>query len=350
MIRLTWCPLLIATGVALGACSAKEDGPAPPTATVQVALARTASIEEVLAAFGAVEYAPERAAAVPIEVDALVREVLVVPGSVVHRGQALLRFAPSATSSLEVRKAVEDSTAAEADADRVRRLRERSLATLAEQSAAEATAANARDLRDSLRTRTGDGKEFVVVAPSNGVVDSVPVHPGELVVAGTIVASVGDPALLRVRLGLEPSDLARVHAGQGVTLVAVADARSATGHVVAVERHVDRESHLAAAWIGLPREATLNVGESVRGRIVVATHEHAITVPRSALLYERDEAFVFVRDGDKAKRVVVVPGIDAGAVIELVSGVKAGAAVIVAGNHELEDGMAIHVADGAPPP
>ncbi len=337
-----------ALGISLGACAPHDEAPVAPTATVEVAAARVQSVDAVLAAFGAVEYATSHTFAVVIQVDAEVREVLVVPGAAVRRGQPLLRLGPSAASALEVAKAGQDNVAAQADAERVRRLREQSLATAAEAAAADAIAANAQGLSASLRARLGDGHGVIVTAPIDGVVDAISVHPGELVSAGTVVASIGDPSRLQVRLGIETTDLANVRPGQAVAMTAVAGPRTAAGRIEVVDRHVDHDTHLASALIALPRDAALNVGESVRGRIVIATHPHAVTVPRSALLYEKDEAYVYAARGDLAKRVPVNPGIDTGDAIEVDGGITPGTNVIVRGNYELEDGMAIHVVAGTP--
>lgn len=343
--------LVIGTlGVLLGACSAHEEAVSPPTATVQIAAARVQSIDEVLAAFGAVEYAPGHAIAVPIQVDAEVREVLVVPGVTVRRGQPLLHLGPSATSGLEVGKAARDSVAAEAEAGRVRRLRDVALATAAEVAAADAAAANALALSNSLHARIGDGHGIVIAAPADGVIDSLLVHAGELVTAGTVVLTIGDPGRLQVRLGIETADLATVRAGQAVELRAVAAARTAAGRIEVVDRHVDRDTHLAAALVSLPRDAALNVGESIRGRIIIATHVHAVTVPRSALLYDKGEAYVFTLGRDRAKRIAVSPGIDTGEAVELTDGISAGTNVIIGGNYELADGMLIRVVTGTPSP
>ena len=339
-----------ALGLSLGACAPQEKADTAPTATVSVAVARVQSVDEVLAAFGVVEYAPGHAVAVPIQVDAEVREILVVPGAAVRRGQPLLHLAPSATSALEVAKAIHDGVAAEADAGRVRRLRGQGLATAAEEAAADAAAANARALSQSLRARTGDGHIIVIAAPADGVVDALTVRAGELVPAGTVVVSLGDPGRLQVRLGIETADLVSVRPGQSVELNAVAATRTAAGRVEAVDRHVDRETHFAAALVSLPRDAPLNVGENVRGRIVVATHPHAVTVPRSSVLYDKGEAYVFTFGQDRAKRVAVSAGIEAGDVTELTAGIAAGTHVIVSGNYELEDGMPIRLAVGTPSP
>ena len=91
----------------------------------------------------------------------------------------------------------------------------------------------------------------------------------------------------------------------------------------------------------LPPRSGLLPGEALRADIVVATRANAVTVPRAALLYAGEQAFLFIAAHEKALRRDVTIGVQEGDAIEIVTGVKAGEQVIVAGNAVLEDGMRI---------
>jgi membrane fusion protein (multidrug efflux system) len=355
MKTLTVIAALGAVSVLVAGCGAgKEAEPPPPTAAVSTVTATLRDLHATVLGFGAVEFAPARAESLVVQVESQVAAVLVAAGSHVRQGDTLLRLRPSALTHLEVEKARREAELAAREARRLARLRDEGLATDAEAAAARTAADTALALRDSLVARTGDGEQLVLRAPRAGIVDVLTAQPGELLAAGTVVARIGDPAGLQARIGLESGDARRVALGAAASVWALeAGAAVVTARVGAVEGRVDKDSRLAAALVPLPAAAALMPGVPVRGRIVVASRAHAVAVPRAAVLYDGDEATVFVVVAGKAQRRVVHAGIDDEEFTEITDGIKAGESVVTTGNHELEDGMAVHSAeapaDAAPP-
>jgi multidrug efflux pump subunit AcrA (membrane-fusion protein) len=76
-------------------------------------------------------------------------------------------------------------------------------------------------------------------------------------------------------------------------------------------------------------------------------HSNVVLIPADAIVREGDETAVFVAAGGKAARRPVKIGLADGARVEIVSGVKAGEAVIVDGQAGLPDGAAITLSDEA---
>jgi membrane fusion protein (multidrug efflux system) len=116
------------------------------------------------------------------------------------------------------------------------------------------------------------------------------------------------------------------------------------GRISEVDARVDATSRLAGAVAQPEANAQLVPGSAVRARIVLDTHAEAITVPRSAVLYEDEQPFVYVADQGKAHRKPITLGLMDDAQAEVIKGVKVGDSVITGGNYELEDGMAIQLA------
>jgi multidrug efflux pump subunit AcrA (membrane-fusion protein) len=88
---------------------------------------------------------------------------------------------------------------------------------------------------------------------------------------------------------------------------------------------------------------SLAVGTPVEVEIDAEEHKNVVLVPREAITREGDETAVFVVDGDKAQRRVVVLGITDGMHAEVQQGVKAGEQVIVHGQAGLPDGTKITI-------
>ncbi|MGH8539593.1 MAG: efflux RND transporter periplasmic adaptor subunit [Stenotrophobium sp.] len=349
MKYLLW-PLVLA----LTACSEKPEPPAPPPSVqVQVAAAMAMPVSQTLAAYGAAEFDPASTRALAVQFEAQAFALYVASGQTVRAGQPLLTLSPSANTQLELDRLARAEDLSTRELERLARLRDEGLATNAEVQAAQYAALNARDAHRSLAARTGGGN-LNLLAPADGVVETLSYAPGDVIPAGSVVARLGTTQHLRVRLGVEPEDLPQVRVGAAVHLHQLHDgAADIAGLVVAVDKRVDAQTRLAGALVILPADSGVLPGEVLSGRIVIATHEHALAVPRSAVLYDaaqNSQAYVFVANGGKAQRKNVNVGLDDGHDIEILAGLTAGENVIVQGNYELSDDMAIRTATAAVAP
>jgi RND family efflux transporter MFP subunit len=162
------------------------------------------------------------------------------------------------------------------------------------------------------------------------------------------VVRVASADALQVALGVEPADAPHLAIGKRVVLTPLQPgAIAVTTTIAAVDLRIDPQTHQATAWARLPAGAGIPVGAALRGRIVLATHDNAIAVPRRAVLYDGDARSVFVAEGNKARRREVKAGLDQDDAVEILSGLAAGDPVIVSGSYELDDGMTIRTADKA---
>lgn len=348
-LRYTWAALLLP--LVLGACGGPETQPPEPAALVSTQAAATRRMQEVLEAYGTVEFALARAATLSVQVESRVRELLVVSGAEVRRGQPLLILVPSPATQLELDKARRDAGLAAYESARLQRLRGDGLATEAEVQSAVTAAATAEALRDSLAQRAGPGGLRTLVSPRDGIVDALTARPGDVLAVGAVAARVAAADALQVHLGIEPEDLPQVAIGQSVQLAALSPgAPTMTAKIDALDRRVDPQTRLAAALVNLPPEQTLLPGATLRAWITVATHPDAVVVPRAALLYAAEKPYLFVVEAGKARRREVQLGFQDGAWAEIAAGTHVGELVVVLGNAALEDGMAVRTqAPGMPP-
>jgi RND family efflux transporter MFP subunit len=297
-----------------------------------------------------VEAAAGQGGAVTVQVESQVAEVYVQSGETVREGQALLRLQASAVTALDAGKAEGDARSAQVELQRLSRLREQGLATESELQVARAAAASATALRDSLAARAGGQQGLTLQAPVDGVVDGLTARPGEVLAAGTVVARVMALTSRGVRLGVEPDALDGLRVGADVELWDLHEVSRGAGHVVAIDRRVDAQSGLAAVLVRAESVAVGPLGTRLRARIIRDRHVKAPGVPRSAVLFDGDRAAVFVVVGGKAQRRDVKLGFRDSNQIEILAGVSQGEQVVVLGNDELKDGMAVHVAAGAADP
>ncbi|MBK6962273.1 MAG: efflux RND transporter periplasmic adaptor subunit [Gammaproteobacteria bacterium] len=338
-------PLTLLLAVAVfAACKPKgADAPVPePAALVRIEIAATRPMRRILEVYGTADYAPQSQRIVDTTAEVVVEQVLVAPGQAVKPGQPLLRVRSTANSTLELQRARNDRDAADQELRRVQRMFAQRLATNADITAARQGAANADANWQSVSSRIGGTGTKTITADRAINVASVDVSRGDIVASDTPLLHLASSDALSVRLGIEPADLRQVRPGQSVTVRPVYDpATSITGTISEVVRQVDTQTRLTQAIVKLPATDQLLPGSTVRGQIEVQRRDAVLSVPRGAVLREGDLAYLYVANGQRATRVEIKVGEDDGNRIEVLSGLKAGDRVVVEGNYELQDGMAI---------
>ena len=317
-----------------------------PVALVELQAAQTRSLSETVAAYGTTEFAAADVTTIAAQVESQVTELFVTSGSNVKKGQALLRLAPSAVTRLEVDKSRRDAAVANAEHERVQRLRAVGLATESDLQLAASAAATLAQLRDSLAARVGPGNRLTVRAPRAGIVDTLTVQPGDVLAPGSVAVRIAVVDFLQVRLGIEPHDANKIAPGQQVRVTPLAaGVTTVMATIGGIDRRVDSATQLIAALVRLPKGSGFLPGAVVHADIVVSQHSGAIVIPRAALLYAGDHPFLFVASNGVAHRRDVTVGVQDGESIEVTSGLRAGESIVVVGNTVLGDGMAIRTAD-----
>jgi RND family efflux transporter MFP subunit len=244
---------------------------------------------------------------------------------------------------LERAKASADHDFARQEHARIAALRKQELATNAEVAAAALAEANARAVLDGIEARIGNSSGELKAA-EDGLVAVVDAQQGDIVAAGGALLHLADRAGLRVRLGIEPKDLAGLREGQPVVLTAIYEAGiQVRGHITKRISRIDPGSQLAEALVAIDTGSALLPGAMVKAAISLEVPADVIAVPRSAVLRKGQRDYVFVVRDNKAVRAWVDTGRESDTLVEIRTGVAAGDAVVVEGNYELTDGMAVKV-------
>ena len=184
-------------------------------------------------------------------------------------------------------------------------------------------------------------------APFPGVVFGLPRRAGERVEAGQVVASVTDPAHIRVRAKVDEPDLPRIAAGQPITVTFDGlPNRKWQGQVTLVAAGLRDDSGRRVGDVlgeisdpdrSLPSNASVNVS------IVAGRKNGALVIPRAALQRSGDIRWIWIRDGDRARRRDVSVGLLGLAEAEVTSGLKEGEQVILPAAGALAEGTRVRV-------
>lgn len=190
-----------------------------------------------------------------------------------------------------------------------------------------------------------------ITAPFAGVVTNRYVDKGAFVPAATAggaaqaaaIVALMDYATIRVRIAVPEIEAARVQVGQPV--VVTAEALPGKTFRGTVSRHagaLDETTRTLLVEADLPNaDLALRPGMYAIARVGVELHRDTTLVPAAALVREKALGFLFLLDGDKAKRVPVKYGFNDGTNVEILEGLPAGARVILPGKATLANGQTV---------
>lgn len=181
-------------------------------------------------------------------------------------------------------------------------------------------------------------------APVAGTVGAITARPGDLVAAGTAVATVAAQGDLRVRFGVGPQLAQRVRAGQPLKIESINGGTPINVIVVGVDPQTDATTRLASVYAKLPPAYVAGPGEPFRAVLAVGAAKAGLSIPYTALLDDGGKPYVFVVEKGVAHHRNVVPGSASGDRIAIASGLTPGLQVVTEGGTALEDGMKVHVA------
>lgn len=340
MNRTSIFALVLAVFLA-GCSNGGADTPPEVTASVTLQLPQRKDMVDIVEAYGVVAFPPEHLHTISAEGEVRAAQVLVSAGESVVAGQALMKLATTPNSFFELAKARSDGIAAEAEYSRIARLKQQQLATNSELAAATQARNTASANMASLQQRNG-GASGVVRAATAGIVASVDVQQGDVVAAGGALIHLADNGELRIRLGVEPADMVRLREGQAVSISPVyAQNVRLPGRISKVVRQLDPQTRLGEALVDVAQDGTLLAGASVRASIEVGHRPGALVVPHDAVLLSGGRPYVFVVASGHARQVWVKMGNESGGVVEILDGLAPTDKVVVQGNYELENGMAV---------
>lgn len=317
-------------------------------AQVRTAVATSGGTAETVTAYGVAEQAAGNEHALTTQAEATLSRIAAPTGTTVGAGQVVAILTPSANSRLDLGKASTDARSAQDALARAIRLRRDGLASNADVNTAQATYQSAAQTLKAARERSST---LILRAPVAGTVQGLTAKVGDLIAAGTTVASIGTRGDLRLHIGVDPSIAARVRTGQPISISAANSSVSTATTVIGVDPQVDPTTHLASVYARLPAGQGFGPGQPIRASITVAGAAPGVTVPYSALLDDGGHTYVFVVENGIAKRRDVRPGNSAGNTIEILQGLQPNERVVTEGGTALDDGMKVqeeHSSSAAP--
>jgi membrane fusion protein, multidrug efflux system len=333
--------LLVAIAALVPMLAAAAD---PPSVLVRTEALRQRTTAETLIGYGTLAPEVGRTIDVSLPRPGRVSALEVSPGQVVRKGAALLEFRTAPGAALGYRQAENALAFARSELARTEQLVAGKLATASQLAAARKALADAEAALEAQRRLGAGTASETVTAPFGGVVVSIGAAPGDRIAAGAAVLRLARMSGLRVLLGIEPSDSFAVRAGMPVRLTPVFDARrEVEARVAAVHGMVNPRTQLVDVVVTIA-SGDLLPGMRVKGEITLARRT-GWAVPRSAVLGDGGGDYLFQVSNGVARRVAVQVESDGDRLLGISgAGLDPALKVVVQGNYELSDGMAVREA------
>jgi membrane fusion protein, multidrug efflux system len=315
-----------------------------PVAIVKTAEVQSGALTEDISVYGQIIPAPGAVHTVSVPYECKVLKIMVNSGQKISLKDPLLEIEPSPDSQLKLRQARNIVRLTRERYQHVQELFKLQLATNAQMLQAEQDFRQAELEVNSLTVRGIDG-QTTLTPDVAGLIDTVHVQEGAIVPAGDSLMDIVAGNLMEARLGVEAEDIDKIRLRQPVAIsyVNVPGTRTFHGRIRQISRSVSSVTRLVSVFVTIPATADFLLGEYVQGQITIASSQ-GIIVPRSAVLPKDGRYHLFSIQNNRAVEHVVSIGLENQQNIEVLdSGLHPGDQVVILGNYELKDGMAVNV-------
>ena len=352
--RLFRLPFAVAACAVLAAgCGGQDKADAgafvrkTPVTVAQASRQRVDAIETTVGRLEAIA-APALAA----ETSGRVVKLLVDGGSVVKQGQVLAELdgEPQRLAVASARASVERLEALLANQRRtVKRYQELRSKAVSESMLEEAIAqesAREAELNDA-RARLAEAEYRLdrtrIRSPVDAIVERRLISVGDFVSPGTPVVTIVGRDQIRVVLPFPERLSGQLRTGLAVTLEQPSrPGQPVAGTIAEVRPMVGTNNRAVEALVDLLAGTDWPPGGSVTARVVLASRE-GVVVPAGSVVRRPAGDVVYVVQDDKAVERKVTVGIRTDQVAEILSGLEAGATVVVSGAGFLTDGALVTV-------
>jgi RND family efflux transporter MFP subunit len=313
------------------------------SALVQTEALSQHDLSETLSCFGTVNIDPAEVASVNFPRAGQITRLLVSQGEVVKKRMPILQLDTNPLDNASYSQAMSSVDFARSELVRVQSLVAQQLATKSQLAIAEKALSDAETVLAAQQRLGTNTNSELINAPFDGIVIALNVTQGERIQAGATALQLARVDRSHVILGIEPEDVSKVKPGMPVHLTPVFNERlSVSGTINKIHGMINPQTRLIDATVKFERGQTVSLlpGTRVRG-LITLTRIKAFAVPRQAVLRDDQGSYIFVvRDG-RAHRINVQTGTASHGLVGIDGPSLQGERVVVMGNYELREGMAV---------
>lgn len=193
-------------------------------------------------------------------------------------------------------------------------------------------------------------KDLGITAPSDGIILTRSVDPGQFLQAGQELFEIGSDSKIHLSCDLLFEDLSGVEVGTLVRVenkdLGIKDLKGKVSKIypIAFTKVSDLgiNQKRVTVKVELIGDVThLKPGYELTAKFITEKHENAVLIDKQALFEYQGKDCVFVNDKGVAKLRTVEKGLENTDRVEIISGIKAGEEVVLSPDEKLEEGMMI---------
>lgn len=324
-------------------CAAGAPAQNGPSVLVQLTRLYKGSLPRIVTAYGRVQASTPARHTVMAPVAAVVDTVYVHPGESVGKDAPLLRLVPSPAVGASYAQAESALRVAGELVKRTRRMVAQHLATAQQLVDARKAESDAHATLDALKAQGADGPH-TLRASFRAIVTAVATSPGGIVAEGSPLLSLVQPQGLVLEVGVTPPEAAAVAAGNKVTVRPIGAGASLQSEVSLRGSVVQTTDGLVPVDIAVP-PSTLFLGEMAQASITTGQIAGYV-VPHVAILRNNQGKRYVVQAFNMVAKKIVVRVLGMQGDRDVIAGpLDPAAPLVLAGNHQLEDGMKMRVAE-----
>jgi len=322
----------------------KPDASLEPIVQVQTIKLQKSEISETLTAYGTVLPWPDKLQTISVPYTSRIEKILVNEGQPFQKGDVLLLLKTADDATLQLQQAKVELKAAQHEQQLVQERLNLKLATQMELATAKLRTEQAKVMIANLAER-GINQNHQLKADHAGIVHLLSVQQNQIVPAGSPILQWVDKNQWVVRVGVEPEDFERLQLNQEVRLSPInkLNAQPIKGLIATITNQIDPVTRLLNIFVKPELNQALLINDFIEARIVVSS-AFTLVAPRQALLPDGKAWRLFTIEKGHAVQHQVQIGLENDTQAEVIANdLKEQDEIVVLGNYELEDGMAIEV-------
>ena len=184
-----------------------------------------------------------------------------------------------------------------------------------------------------------------ITTPISGIISARPVDVGTMIQDKNMVANVVDISTLKVKLNLSEQDAFRIKVGDKVDITTdVYPGVTFDGKVSTISSKAD-DAHTYPIEVVLVNSSKNPLKAGMFGRVsLISVKDHeSVTIPRQALVGSTKKPQLYVVDNGIARLRDIVVGAQVGTNLEVLSGLKEAETIVLSGQNNLKDSVAVTV-------
>jgi membrane fusion protein, multidrug efflux system len=316
-----------------------------PTVQAQLVDLKKGSLPQIVTAYGSVDASTSSQRTVTAPAAAVVEEIYVRKGQEVEKDAPLLRLMPSPATSSSYAQAQSALRVATNLVERTQKMVEQHLATAQQLAEAEKSQGDARAALAALQAQGAAGAN-VLHAPSRSIVTAISTTPGTIVTEGAALLSLAEAGGLVVKVGVVPAEASDIKPDDPTTVTPLGAAETIATKVLMRGSMIDSTTGMVPVEIALPPGQFLP-GQPASAAITVGEAQGYL-VPHEAILVDDNGRPYVVQAVNSTAKQATIHILAANGDQDVIDGpLDPAAPVVLAGNHQLHDGMKVQAAQAA---